>query len=254
MIPAVHQQRTPANERTHLLLGDAGVARLAGAHVLVAGVGGVGGNCVEALARAGVGRLTLVDFDRVVASNCNRQVVALHSTLDRLKVEVMAERALDIQPGIVITCEARRLSPPEIPDFLPPDVDVVLDCIDAITSKVALYRAAQERGVFVAGSMGAAARLDPSQVQLADLFETHGCPMATAVRKLARRWGVQKGVRAVFSPERPLPHPVREFVPGAGPQKTVNGTISYMPPIFGLMLAAEGIRHLLGTDHPGGAR
>lgn len=119
MIPAVHQQRTPANERTHLLLGDAGVARLAGAHVLVAGVGGVGGNCVEALARAGVGRLTLVDFDRVVASNCNRQVVALHSTLDRLKVEVMAERALDIQPGIVITCEARRLSPPRFRTFYP---------------------------------------------------------------------------------------------------------------------------------------
>ena len=244
--------RTPANERTHLLLGDAGIARLSGAHVLVAGVGGVGGNCVEALARAGVGRLTLVDFDTVVASNCNRQVVALHSTLERLKVEVMAERARDIQPGIEITCVAKRLSPTEIPDFLPTDVDVVLDCIDAITSKVALYRAAQDRNVFIAGSMGAAARLDPGLVQVGDLFETHGCPMATAVRKLARRWGVRAGVRAVFSPEKPMPHPVREFVPGAGPQKTVNGTISYMPPLFGLMLAAEGIRYLLGDSVTGG--
>ncbi|MEB3186913.1 MAG: tRNA threonylcarbamoyladenosine dehydratase [bacterium] len=254
MTPMAHRHRTLANERTHLLLGDVGIKRLSEAHVLVAGVGGVGGNCVEALARAGVGKLTLVDFDRVVASNCNRQVVALHSTLDCLKVEVMAERARDIQPGITLVCEARRLSPPEIPDFLPEGVDVVLDCIDAITSKVALYRAAQERGIFVAGSMGAAARLDPSQVRVGDLYETHGCPMATAVRKLARRWGVQTGVRAVFSPERPLPHPEREFVPGAGPQKTVNGTISYMPPIFGLMLAAEGIRYLLGSDMPGGAR
>ncbi|HEY9899823.1 MAG TPA: tRNA threonylcarbamoyladenosine dehydratase [Pantanalinema sp.] len=237
-------------ERTHILVGETGLDRLRSAHVLVAGVGGVGGACVEALGRAGVGTLTLIDMDVVAASNCNRQVVALTSSVGRPKVEVMAERLRDINPDIKLNLVQERLSPGEAASFLPDDVDVVLDCIDALTSKVGLIKAAQERGVFVVSSMGAGARVDPTRVRVADLLETYGCPMATAMRKLSRRNGILPGVRAVFSDEPALPHVAREWVPGAGPQKTVNGTISYMPGTFGFFVASEGIRHLLGDLIP----
>lgn len=233
-------------ERTRILVADEGLERLRRSHVLVAGVGGVGGACVEALGRAGVGTLTLIDFDVVAPSNCNRQVVALNSTVGRPKVEVMAERLLDINPDIRLNLINERIAPPEAARYLPEGVDVVLDCIDALSSKVGLLKAAQERGVFAVSSMGAGARVNPTYIKVADLFETHGCPMATAMRKMARKNGLQRGIRAVYSDEPTLPHISREWVPGAGPQKTVNGTISYMPGTFGFFVASEGIRHLLG--------
>lgn len=233
-------------ERTRILVADDGLERLRKSHVLVAGVGGVGGSCVEALGRAGVGKLTLIDFDVVAPSNCNRQVVALTSTVGRSKVEVMAERLRDINPDIELTLIAERLSPTEAANYLPEDADVVLDCIDALSSKVGLLKAAQERGIFAVSSMGAGARVNPTYIKVADLFDTHGCPMATALRKMARKNGLQRGIRAVFSNEPTLPHIEREWVPGAGPQKTVNGTISYMPGTFGFFVASEGIRYLLG--------
>ncbi len=233
-------------ERTRILVADNGLERLRKSHVLVAGVGGVGGSCVEALGRAGVGKLTLIDFDVVAPSNCNRQVVALTSTVGRPKVEVMAERLRDINPDIELELINERLSPQDVARYLPEDVDVVLDCIDALSSKVGLLLAAQERGIFAVSSMGAGARVNPTYIKVADLFDTHGCPLATALRKMARKNGLKRGVRAVFSDEPTLPHIEREWVPGAGPQKTVNGTISYMPGTFGFFVASEGIRHLLG--------
>lgn len=237
-------------ERTRILVAEEGLERLRKAHVLVAGVGGVGGTCVEALGRAGVGTLTLIDFDVVAPSNCNRQVVALTSTIGRSKVEVMADRLRDINPEIRLHLIPERLSPPEAARYLPDGVDVVLDCIDALSSKVGLLKAAQERGIFAVSSMGAGARVNPAYLKVADLFDTHGCPMATALRKMARKNGLQRGVRAVFSDEPPLPHIEREWVAGAGPQKTVNGTISYMPGIFGFFMASEALRHLLGDVIP----
>ncbi|HEY9857254.1 MAG TPA: tRNA threonylcarbamoyladenosine dehydratase [Stenomitos sp.] len=233
-------------ERTRILVADEGLERLKNAHVLVAGVGGVGGSCVEALGRAGVGTLTLIDFDVVAPSNCNRQVVALNSTVGRRKVDVMAERLRDINPDIQLNLIAERITPPEAAGYIPEGVDVVLDCIDALSSKVGLLKAAQDRGLFVVSSMGAGARVNPSYIKVADLFMTYGCPLATAMRKMARKNGLTKGIRAVFSDEPTLPHIEREWVPGAGPQKTVNGTISYMPGLFGFFVASEGIRYLLG--------
>lgn len=238
--------RNELAERTRILVADEGLERLRRSHVLVAGVGGVGGSCVEALGRAGVGELTLIDFDVVAPSNCNRQVVALTSTIGRRKVDVMAERLRDINPDIRLNLVDARISPQEAASHLAPDVDVVLDCIDALSSKVGLLVAAQERGLFAVSSMGAGARVNPSYIKVADLFDTHGCPLATAMRKMARKSGLQRGVRAVFSNEPALPHIEREWVPGAGPQKTVNGTISYMPGLFGFFVASEGLRHLLG--------
>lgn len=235
-------------ERTHLLVGDSGLQRLQNAHVLVAGVGGVGGSCVEALGRAGVGKLTLIDFDLVAPSNCNRQVVALRSTVGRPKVEVMAERLYDLNPDVQLKLIAERISPADAGQFLPEDVDIVLDCIDAISSKIALMKAAQERDLFIASSMGAGGRVNPAWVKVGDLYETSGCPMSTAVRKQARRAGIKPGVRVIYSNEPPLPHVPRAFVTGAGPQKTVNGTISYMPGFFGFFMASEALRYLLRED------
>lgn len=236
--------------RTRLLTGDEGLSRLGRAHVLVAGAGGVGGSCIEALGRAGIGQLTLIDFDVVDPSNTNRQVVALTSTIGQPKVEVMAERLRDINPAVALTLLRRRLSPVDAAEAIPDGVDVVIDCIDALTSKVGLIKAAQERGIFVVSSMGAGGRLDPGKVRVADLYQTYSCPMALAMRKIARRNGIREGVRAVFSEERPMPHVPRDYVPGAGVQKTINGTISYMPGTFGFFAAAEAIRHLLGDVIP----
>lgn len=236
--------------RTGILVGNEGLARLRRSHVMIAGAGGVGGSCIEAIGRAGVGTISIIDFDVVAESNCNRQVVALSSTLGRPKVEVMAERLRDINPEVRVRLIQERISSKEAACLIPEGIDVVLDCIDAMASKVGLMLAAQQRGCFVVSSMGAGARMNPAWVKVADLFETRGCPMATAMRKLARRAGVQPGVRAVFSDEPPLPHLERDYVPGAGPQKTVNGTISYMPGLFGFYVAAEGIRHLLGDVIP----
>lgn len=236
--------------RTRLLTGDEGLSRLAQAHVLIAGAGGVGGSCIEALGRAGVGKLTIIDFDVVDPSNTNRQVVALNSTIGKPKVEVIAERLRDINPSVQLRLIRQRLSPSDITSVFEDGIDVVIDCIDALTSKVALIKAAQDRGIFVVSSMGAGGRLDPSKVRIVDLFETHTCPMALAMRRLARKNGVKRGVRAVFSEERPMPHVPRAFVPGAGVQKTVNGTISYMPGTFGFFAASEAIRHLLGDVIP----
>jgi tRNA A37 threonylcarbamoyladenosine dehydratase len=236
--------------RTRLLTGDEGLSRLGRAHVLIAGAGGVGGSCIEALGRAGIGKLTVIDFDVVDPSNTNRQVVALTSTVGKPKVEVMAERLRDINPAVELKLIRQRLSPADTAAILEDGIDVVIDCIDAMTSKVALIKAAQEREIFVVSSMGAGGRLDPGKVKVADLFETHSCPMALAMRKLSRKNGIRKGVRAVFSEERPMPHVPREFVPGAGVQKTINGTISYMPGTFGFFAASEAIRHLLGDVIP----
>lgn len=240
--------------RTGILIGEAGLERLARSHVLIAGVGGVGGACVEALARAGVGTLTLIDHDRVVASNCNRQVVALRSTLDRLKVEAMADRVRDIHPDVHLNLIAERIAPDQAGGFLPVSVDVVIDCIDAVMCKVALLRAAQQQGAFVISSMGAGSCWDPAWVKVGDLYATEGCKLATAMRRFARRKGVAPGVRAVYSDEPRLPHVPREFRPGEGPQKTVNGTISYMPALFGYRAAAEALRHLLEPCMPPEAR
>lgn len=236
--------------RTRLLTGDEGLARLARAHVLVAGAGGVGGACLEALGRAGVGAITIIDFDVVDPSNLNRQVVALNSTIGMSKVEVMAARLRDINPDLDLHLIQRRLAPADAAEVVTEEIDVVIDCIDALTSKVALIKAAQERGCYVISSMGAGGRLDPSQVAIADLYETHSCPMAQAMRRFARKQGVKPGVRAVFSTERPMPHVPRNFVPGSGVQKTVNGTISYLPGTFGFFAASEALRHLLGDVIP----
>ena len=235
----------PQFERTHILLGDAGLARLADAHVLVAGLGGVGGACAEALARAGVGALTLVDMDVVAPSNINRQLPALLSTVGEAKVDLMAARIGDINPACKLAARRLFLTPEIMATEIPAGLDYVVDCIDSLNCKVALVASCVERNLPVASSMGAGNKLDPARIRLADISQTCQDPLAAIMRKRLRRRGITQGVLTVFSDEPGRPPRPPEAVAGCGRPRAVNGTISYLPPLFGLMLAGAVIKALL---------
>jgi len=237
--------------RTEILIGAGGLRRLRAARVLVVGLGGVGGHAAEALGRAGIGHLTLLDHDIVSPSNLNRQLLALHSTLGQPKVDLMAARLRDIDPEI-------GLAP--INTFLRPDAagalvsaeryDFVADCIDSIACKAALVAACRRRGVPVISALGAGNCLDVSRVRLARLDQTQVCPLARELRRRLREWDVSTAYPVVYSDEprrQPLPHqPVEGDAPGR--PRAVNGTISYLPALFGLMLAGDIVRRLLEVE------
>jgi tRNA A37 threonylcarbamoyladenosine dehydratase len=231
-------------ERAEILIGAEGLARLASKHVFLAGLGGVGSWCAEALARAGVGRLTLVDMDTVAVSNINRQLPALHSTIGRKKTDVMADRILDINPDCEVEVLDVFIDPDNVQALLPLDVDYVVDCIDSLNCKVALIAEAYRRGVPVAASMGAGNKLDPTKIRLADIAKTQVCPLAREVRHRLRRQGIEKGILTVYSDETGRP-PRPPEPTSHGRARAVNGTISYLPPLFGLMLAGAVIQRLL---------
>jgi tRNA threonylcarbamoyladenosine dehydratase len=234
----------PQFERAEILIGDAGIEKLAGRHVFVAGLGGVGSWCAEALARAGIGRLTLADMDTVAVSNINRQLPALLSTVGRPKAEVMAERIRDINPACQLGVITDFLTPANIPALLPADADYVVDCIDSLNCKVALVAEACRRGLPVAASMGAGNKLDVSRARISDISLTQVDPLARLMRKRLKRQGVEGAVLCVWSDEAGRPPRAPEAV-SHGRARAVNGTISYMPPLFGLMLAGAVVKALL---------
>lgn len=236
---------SPQFERTQILLTSAEMARLTQAHVLVAGLGGVGSYCAEALARAGVGKLTIIDHDVVAVSNINRQLPALLSTVGQAKAELMTARIRDINPACELQVIREFLTPENVIDLIPANVDYVIDCIDSLNCKVALVATSFERGLRVASSMGAGNKLDPSRIRLADISKTSQCPLASVMRKRLRKRGINEGVLTVFTDEpgrAPLPP---QPVEGRGRARAVNGTISYMPPLFGLMLAGAVLQQLI---------
>jgi len=239
-------QDSPLWERTRILVGDPGIERLREARVLVAGLGGVGSYAAEALARAGIGHLTLADHDRVAPSNLNRQLVALSSTLGRPKVEVMAERVRDINPACGLTLVERFLPAEEMPALVAQGFDQVVDAIDSMNSKVALIAACVGAEVPIASSMGAGGRLDPTRIHAGDLMDSSGCPLARNVRQRLRRRGIERGVLAVWSEEPPRP-PLPPEPTGRGRPRAVNGTVSYLPALFGLTLAGLVIQRLLAV-------
>lgn len=218
------------DSRTRRLLGDAAVEKLAGKHVLVLGLGGVGGYAAELLARCGVGKLTLVDGDRVALSNLNRQLPALRSTLGEYKAEVLARRFADINPAGEFVAVPRFVKPDEVAELLASaDFDGAVDAIDDVPAKVAFLVGCVKRGLPVVSSMGAGNKLDPGMVRTADISKTCGCPLARAVRRRLREAGVSKGVTTVFSPE---------VVETGG----AFGTVAYMTAAFGTHSAAALLR------------
>jgi tRNA A37 threonylcarbamoyladenosine dehydratase len=234
----------PQFERAEILIGVDGIRRLARSHIFLAGLGGVGSWCAEALARAGIGRLTLVDHDQVAVSNINRQLPALFSTVGRDKADVMAERISDINPDCRLSVLSQFIDPDNVDTLLPADVDYVVDCIDSLNCKVALIATAYRRGLRVASSMGAGNKLDPSRVRLGDIAKTEVCPLAREVRHRLKRQGISKGILTVYSDESGRP-PRPPEATSHGRARAVNGTIAYLPPLFGLMLAGAVIQALL---------
>lgn len=233
----------PLFERSLLVFEEQGLMQLAQAHVLVAGIGGVGGFVAEALARAGVGTLTLVDHDSVAPSNKNRQIVALDSTLGLNKAEVMKQRIAEINPACEVHVLKQFLTPDVMPDLLAIPFDYVIDAIDSLNCKVALVVTAVQMDRPVVSSMGAGRRVDPSKIQLADISKTHGCALARNMRQRLKKQRIAKGVMTVFSTELPKDPGPMEAIEGAR-GRVVNGTASYMPGIFGLMLAGRVISEL----------
>lgn len=235
----------PIWERTRIVIGEEGIARLRGARILLAGLGGVGSFAAEALARAGIGHLTLADCDQVAPSNINRQLLALHSTVGRQKVEVMAERVRDINPDCELSLFDRFLHSDEMPELLAPGFHFVIDAIDSMNSKLALVEGACGMRIPVASSMGAGGRTDPSRIRVGDLMDSQGCPLAREVRRRLRRRGIGRGVLAVWSDETPSA-PLPPEPTGRGRPRAVNGTLSYLPALFGITLAGAVIHRLLG--------
>ncbi len=234
--------------RTRQLVGEAGIAALARSHILVVGLGGVGSFAAESLVRAGIGRLTLLDHDRVAPSNLNRQLLALHSTLGQPKVTAMAARIADINPHCQLDLMATFLRPEDVPTLLTTTKpSLVLDCIDTIVSKAALVRSCQQLSIPIASSMGAGGRLDATRVAVSTLAKTQMCPLARALRKRLRLIGASAKYPVVYSDEPPIKgtshHPPDPD--GVAQPRSTNGSIAYLPGMMGLMLAGLATQHCL---------
>ncbi len=233
------------NIRTELLFGKERMDRLAECHVLVVGLGGVGAYAAEQLCRAGIGRMTIVDADRVGESNLNRQLPALHSTLGRPKAEVVAERLRDINPELRLTVLNEFLRDERTEQLLiEGHFDYVVDAIDSLSPKVFLLHFAYTHQIPIVSSMGAGAKVDPAQVRIADISKSINCTLARAVRKRLHALGVRKGIPVVFSTEFANMNAVIE-VNDEQNKRTTAGTVSYMPAIFGCYLASHVLRNII---------
>ncbi|MFC2129347.1 ThiF family adenylyltransferase [Bacteroidota bacterium] len=224
-------------ERTVQLLGPEKMQRLQQSHVLVAGLGGVGSVAAESLARAGVGEFTIIDNDQIQASNINRQIPALHSTIGKSKTSVMEERLRDINPDIKIHAHQYYINEETLDELLSTNFDHIVDAIDTLTPKILFIERVRKRGMSLASSMGSAGKLDPTKIKIADFKKTYNCRLAYLLRKKLRKMEIIGGFRVVFSTElidKSL------ILPAENEQnkKSILGTVSYIPSIFGNMLAS----------------
>jgi tRNA A37 threonylcarbamoyladenosine dehydratase len=231
-------------ERTVMLLGEEGAAKLRDAHIAVIGVGGVGGFAAEALARAGVGHLLALDSDDVSETNRNRQILALSSTVGRPKCEVLRERLLDINPGLELVTVPEYVTEENIATLLDPyRIDFLVDAIDTLSPKICLIQYCLKRGVPMVSSMGAGAKIDATAVRVADIAQTRMCPLAHMLRKRLHKLGIFTGFDAVFSVEEPRRSSV--VLEESRNKKSQVGTISYLPSVFGAVCAQVAIRRIV---------
>jgi len=228
------------DSRSAMLLGEQAMEKLKNAHVAVFGIGGVGGHLCEALARVGVGKLTLVDSDTVSVSNINRQIVALHSTVGKPKVDVMRERILDINPSCSVTVYPKFYLPENADEFPLAHYDYIADAIDTVSAKIELTVRAQALGIPIIAAMGAGNRTDPTRFAVSDLFKTQGCPLARVMRRELKARGIRH-LKVVFSDE-----PAMQPSKAAGEEKRVPGSLSFVPSVVGLIMAREIVFDLIG--------
>jgi tRNA A37 threonylcarbamoyladenosine dehydratase len=238
-------------ERTGILVNDQGIKKLEDANIFIAGCGGVGSFVIEALARAGVGNLTIVDMDVVDPSNINRQLIALQSTVGMPKVEVMKKRIKDINPECNVNALETFINPENTNELLIQyKYDYVIDAIDTLNAKVNLVKTAHELELKTISSMGAGGKTDPTQIKVADIYKTDVCALARAMRTRLKKQKVKKGIKAVFSTEKGIaPLPPKDPEPNQlGRSRATNGTLSYMPSLFGLTIAGIVIKSIIGDD------
>ena len=239
---------TDWKDRTRLLLKEDKLSILENSHVLVVGVGGVGAYSAEMLCRAGVGKLTLVDGDKIETSNRNRQLPALLSTEGEWKTEVLKKRFLDINPQLQITAMNEFLSGEKTKEVLETaKYDYVVDAIDTISPKIFLILETLNQNIPLVSAMGAGGKIDPSKVQVADISKTYQCALASSIRKRLKKHGITKGFKAVFSTETPLEDASREDN-NSQFKRTTLGTISYMPAVFGCWCASVCIEGLINRN------
>jgi len=231
-------------QRTRLLVGDAGMEKLQKAHVLIVGLGGVGSYAAEAICRAGVGQMTIVDGDVVDPTNRNRQLQALATTHGMSKAKLMEERLLQINPEVKLNVISEFQNPEMVVELLKQPFDYVVDAIDSITPKLHLIKSAKGMGHNIISSMGAGGKMDPTKLQVVDISKTYNCPMAYYLRKRLKELKITKGVKAVFSTELPLRDSIMK-TDGTNFKKSAYGTISYIPSVFGMTCASVVIRDLI---------
>lgn len=233
--------------RAELLLGQEGMRRLKDATVMVFGVGGVGSHCIEALVRGGVGTLILIDNDTVSLTNINRQSIAYHSTVGQYKTKVMEERIKDISPETKVFTHEVFVLPENLEQLFDRKVDYIIDAIDTVTAKLAIVELANERDIPVISSMGTGNKLHPELFELADISKTSVCPLCKVMRRELKARGIRH-LRVVYSKEMPISTEGKSTGEDAGKRRAIPGSVSFVPPVAGLLLAGEVIRTLAGTE------
>lgn len=234
-------------ERAELLFKKEGLEKLQNANILIVGVGGVGSFAAEFIARAGVGKMTIVDGDVVDITNINRQLPALHSTVGEPKIDVVGNRLMDINPELKLTKIKEFLSPERAFEIVSDEFDFVMDCIDSVTPKLNLIIASKRKKIKIISSMGAGGKMEASKVKVADISKTQNCFLAKAIKKRLKEVKIDKGVKVVFSSEIQDESSLR-ITDGKNYKKSFYGTNSYMPGLFGLYAAETVIRHILNKE------
>lgn len=233
-------------ERTSMLLGEETLARFAASKVMVVGLGGVGAYAAEMLCRAGVGNMVILDSDTVSVTNRNRQLIALESTIGKLKTEVVAQRLRDINPAINLTIIPEYIEESNLEEIfrMAGELDYVVDAIDTLAPKISLIKYCVEHKIPHVSAMGAGAKLDATKIRIADISKSYNCPLAYILRKKLRKEGISKGFKVVFSeelPDRDAIVPMEERN-----KKSQVGTISYLPAVFGCICAQAAVEYLIG--------
>ena len=226
--------------RTARMLGENSIKRLSHCRVAVFGIGGVGGHAVEALARAGIGAIDIIDSDTVNISNINRQAVAAHSTVGRPKVDVMCDRIKDINPDCTVTQHQCFYLPETAESFDFTKFNYILDCVDTVAAKIDIICRAKDSGVPVISAMGAGNKLDPTAFRVADIFETKVCPLARIMRTNLKKKGI-KSLKVVYSEEKPIESTEKD--PETG--RSIPASVPFVPPVVGLIMAGEVIKDIL---------